>query len=101
MPTRERRTLVRSALPKTIAHRSILISSASSMIFVLSAYAKPLWADVSGVTAVENPASQLNEIVVTSQRCSENPQTIPLSVEFVLQRDLILILKFRAGRGAL
>ena len=101
MPTRERRTSVRSALPRTIAHRSVLISLASSTIFVRSAYASPLWDDVSGVAVVENPAIQLNEIVVTSQRRSENLQTIPLSVEFVLQRDLILILKCRAGRGVL
>ena len=89
MPTRERRTSVRSALPRTIAHRSVLISSASSTIFVRSAYASPLWDDVSGVTVVENPASQLNEIVVTSQRRSENLQTIPLSVTAATASDFL------------
>ena len=44
---------------------------------MLSAYASPLSADVSGVTVVENLQSQLNEIVVTSQRRSENLQTDP------------------------
>jgi hypothetical protein len=91
LPTRERRTSGRSALPKTIAHRSVLISPASSIIFVLSAYASPLSADVSGVTVVENPQSQLNEIVVTSQRRSENLQTIPLSVTAATARRPALV----------
>ena len=81
MSTRERRTSGRSALPKTIAHRSVL--------FLLSAYASPLSADISGVTVVENPQSQLNEIVVTSQRRSENLQTIPLSVTAATASELL------------
>jgi iron complex outermembrane receptor protein len=59
------------------------------MIFVLSAYASPLSADVSGVAVVENPQSQLNEIVVTSQRRSENLQTIPLSVTAATASELL------------
>jgi outer membrane receptor protein involved in Fe transport len=59
------------------------------MIFVLSAHASPLSADVSGVTVVENPQSQLNEIVVTSQRRSENLQTIPLSVTAATASELL------------
>jgi outer membrane receptor protein involved in Fe transport len=76
-------------LPKTIAHRSVLISSASSIISVLSAYASPLPADVSGAAVVENHPSQLNEIVVTSQRRSENLQTIPLSVTAAIATELL------------
>jgi iron complex outermembrane recepter protein len=89
LSTRERRTSGRRALPKTIAHRSVLISSASSIIFVLSAYASPLSAHVSGSTVVEDPPSQLNEIVVTSQRRSENLQTIPLSVTAATATELL------------
>jgi iron complex outermembrane receptor protein len=59
------------------------------MIFVLSAYASPLWAEVSGVTVVDNPQSQLNEIVVTSQRRAENLQTIPLSVTAATASELL------------
>ena len=59
------------------------------MIFVLSAYASPLSADVSGVAVVENPQSQLNEIVVTSQRRAENLQTIPLSVTAATASELL------------
>ena len=76
-------------MPKTIAHRSVLISSASSIIFVLSAYASPLPADVSGAAVVENHPSQLNEIVVTSQRRSEHLQTIPLSVTAAIATELL------------
>jgi iron complex outermembrane recepter protein len=38
---------------------------------------------------VENPQSQLNEIVVTSQRRSENLQTIPLSVTAATASELL------------
>ena len=89
MSTRERRTSGRSALPKTIAHRSVLVSSASSKIFVLSAYASPLPADVSGATVVENSLSELSEIVVTSQRRAENLQTLPLSVTAATASELL------------
>jgi iron complex outermembrane recepter protein len=83
-------------LPKTVAHRFVLISSASSIIFVLSAYAGPqpadvsrATADVSGAAVVENHPGQLNEIVVTSQRRSENLQTIPLSVTAATATELL------------
>ena len=76
-------------MPKTIAHRSVLIASASSIIFVLSAYASPLPADVSSATVVENSPSELSEIVVTSQRRSENLQTIPLSVTAATAGELL------------
>jgi iron complex outermembrane recepter protein len=90
-------------VPKPIAHRSVLVSFACSMSIALSAHADPRPLEqtqvnraqgigspsVAGVSASDEDRSQLDPVIVTAQRRTEDLQSIPVALTAVTSTELL------------
>src|SRR4051812_42088308 len=66
-----------------------LLGSASIAAIMAAVMAGPQAAQAEGATPAASQGAQVEEVVVTAQKRSENLQTVPISVEVVNRQTLV------------